>query len=315
MEPASIAIVGAGYMAHEHARAFASLPGVRIAGICGRNRERAEALAAAYGAPRFETVTAMYEATQADVVVVAVNELSMRKVCQECFSHPWLSFLEKPVGHDLAEAEAITAEAQARQARAYVALNRRAYSATRQALAELEADPGPRLISVQDQQDMNSARAGGQPEAVVKNYMFANSIHLIDYFHTFGRGEVVAVDVVQPWDPDHPGIVAAGLRFSSGDVGIYQAIWDGPGPWSVVVTNPAIRAELRPLERLGVQRRGERQLTAVEPEALDFEFKPGLRHQAMSVLRSLRGEPTQLVPLAEATRSMELCARIYRPRG
>jgi len=315
MESIGIAIVGAGNMAHEHARAFASLPGVRIAGVCGRTRERAESLAGAYGAPCFETVTAMYEATRADVVVVAVNELSVRKVCHEAFPFPWLIFLEKPVGHDLSEAEAITAEAQQCQARAYVALNRRAYSATRQALTELESDSGPRLISVTDQQDLDSARAGGQPDAVVKNYMFANSIHLIDYFHIFGRGEVVAVDVIHPWDPDRPGIVAAGLRFSSGDVGIYQAVWNGPGPWSVAVTNPAIRTELRPLERLGVQRRGERKITAIAPEAQDSEFKPGLRDQAMSVLSSLRGEPTRLVPLAEATRSMDLCARIYRVRG
>ena len=44
-----VAFVGAGYMATEHMRAFASLPDVEIAGIYSRTRERAEKLAALYG--------------------------------------------------------------------------------------------------------------------------------------------------------------------------------------------------------------------------------------------------------------------------
>ena len=43
-----VAIIGAGYMAREHIRAFADVPEVTIAGIHSRTRERAEALAGEY---------------------------------------------------------------------------------------------------------------------------------------------------------------------------------------------------------------------------------------------------------------------------
>lgn len=306
-----IAIVGSGYMAQEHARAFAAVPGVQIVGVCGRSRARAEALAAQYATAVYDSIDEMYAATRADAVVVAVNELSARQVCLAAFAHPWLCFLEKPVGLHLAEARELEAAAQAAGVRAYVALNRRSYASTRQALQELASDSGARLISVLDQQDMAGAREFGQPEEVVRNYMYANSIHLIDYLNLFGRGEVVAVEATQPWTPEQPGFVVATVRYSSGDVGVYQAVWNGPGPWVVTVTNPAVRLEMRPLEKLGIQRRGERRLTEVPGDPLDADFKPGLYHQAEQVVRLLGGQDSTLATLAEATRSMALCADIY----
>lgn len=315
MKKWKIAIVGAGYMAGEHAKAFASLPQVSIVGVCGRSRARAEALAAEYRVPVFDTIAAMYRETQADAVVVAVNELSMLEVSLECFRQPWACLLEKPIGIDLAEAREILAASRAAGARAFVALNRRSYSATRQALDGLTQDSSPRLISVLDQQDLTAVLDSGQPQRVVSNYMFANSIHLVDYFCTFGRGDIASVSPVVSWDPQRPVFVVATMRFSSGDVGVYQAVWNGPGPWSVTVTNQSARFELRPLEKLGIQRRGERQLAEVAVDAIDRDYKPGLRHQAEQLIRLLASSETTLVSVEEAARSMALCADIYGLRS
>jgi len=314
MKTWKIAIVGAGYMAGEHARAFASLPNVSIVGICGRNPARAEKLAAEYNAPAFETIAAMYQETKADAVVVAVNELSMLDVSMKCFRYPWVCLLEKPIGIDLSETQKIVAARRAAGVSAFVALNRRSYAATRQALGELARDSSPRLISVLDQQDQASVRDAGQPEKVVSNYMFANSIHLVDYFSTFGRGDIVSVSPSVTWDPERPGFVVATIHFSSGDVGVYQAVWSGPGPWSVTITNDSARFELRPLEKLGIQRRGQRQLAEVAPEAIDRDYKPGLHHQAMQIVRFLAEKETSLPSVDEAARSMKLCANIYGVR-
>lgn len=311
MKKWKIAIVGSGYMAQEHAKAFTSLTNVEIAGVCGRSRARAEALAATYGVPVYDSVAALYAGSQADAVVVAVNELSAHEICMAAFAHPWVCFLEKPVGVDLPQAEAITAAAKSVCARAYVALNRRSYASTRQALQELASDGGPRLISVLDQQDMESAREGGQPEEVVRNYMYANSIHLIDYLNLFGRGEIVAVQPTQRWNAEQPRYVVATVHYASGDIGLYQAVWNGPGPWSVTVTNSQVRVEMRPLEKLSIQRRGERRLTELPADVIDIDFKPGLRHQAEQIVDLLEGRPISLVSLEQATRSMALCADIY----
>lgn len=306
-----VALIGAGYMAQEHAKAFASLPYVKIVGVCSRTQTRAMALASQYGATVFTDIAAMYQATDADAVVVAVNELSMQEVCYECFKFPWICLLEKPVGVDLAQAKEIHAIAERVNARVYVAFNRRSYASTRNALIELTDEPGPRLVSIFDQQDMASARSNGKPERVVRNYMFANSIHLIDYLTLFGRGEIESVQVVVPWTPEQPRYVVAAIKFSSGDIGVYQAVWDGPGPWAVTVTNQQHRIELRPLESLAVQRRGERQQTVAQPDRVDTDYKPGLLYQAEQLVAALAGRPFSLATLSEATRSMTLCAHIY----
>jgi predicted dehydrogenase len=235
----------------------------------------------------------------------------MPDVCFECFRFPWVCLLEKPVGVDLPTATRILEHSRRTGNVSYVALNRRSYSATRQALAELAADDSLRLISVLDQEDQEAARGAGQPEEVVRNWMYANSIHLIDYFSFMGRGEVTSIEHGTPWSPEAPHFVAATIRFSSGDTGVYQAVWNAPGPWSVSVTTRSLRLEMRPVERLAVQRRGERRLTDVEPEAVDSEYKPGLRYQADQLVEALKGRTPKLASLEEATRSMELCARIY----
>jgi predicted dehydrogenase len=310
MKKWKVAIVGAGYMAQEHARALNSI-NVELVGVCGRTRSRAEAMAQVYDMPVFGTIAEMYAATQADAVIVTVNELSMPAVSSECFRLPWVCLLEKPVGVDLAVATQILDQSRRDRARAFVALNRRSYSATRQALAELADDDGPRLISVLDQEDQEAARAAGQPEEVVRNWMYANSIHLIDYFSFMARGDVVSVTHAAPWTPEAPRFVAAQIRFSSGDVGVYQAVWNAPGPWSVTVTNRHVRLEMRPLEKLAIQRRGERRLTDIAPDVVDTEFKPGLRYQAEQLIGFLEGRNANLATLEEAHRSMTLCARIY----
>ncbi len=311
MKKWKVAIVGAGYMAREHARAFASLENVEIVGICSRTVLRAEELAINFQTKVFGNIAEMYDQTRADLVVVAVNELSMLNVCMECFNYPWLCFLEKPVGIDLKEAEKILTAACGTNTRAFVALNRRSYSSTRQALEKVQQHDGVRLISITDQQDMVAAREYRTPEAVVRNFMYANSIHLIDYLSLFGRGDVVNVESTLPWNQDSPGFVVSTIHFSSGDVGVYQAVWDGPGPWSVSVTNSGVRVEMRPLEFLSVQCRGERKSLPISPDEIDSQFKPGLHYQAEQLIDALDGKQTDLASLEESVRSMRLCAAIY----
>jgi predicted dehydrogenase len=311
--PCRVAIVGAGLMAREHLRAFADVPGVVFAGIHSRTRERAEQLASEFGIQHVcDSVDELHQRTGADLVVVTVIELSMKAVSQACFARPWTVLLEKPAGYHLDDAEEIAAAAKACGSRVFVALNRRQYSSTQAALGDLAARPERRYIRVQDQQDQAGALASGQPKAVVDNYMFANSVHTIDYLRTFGRGAVTHVHPVFRWNPEEPGIVVAEIRFDSGDAGIYEGIWNGPGPWAVTIATPERRWEMRPLERATFQNRGERVLHPVEVHAWDKAFKPGLRRQAELAVDAARGMPADGLPaIDDALETMRLVGRIF----
>jgi predicted dehydrogenase len=308
----SVAIVGAGYMAREHVRAFQDVPDVQIVGIHSRTRARAEELAAQFNIPAVcDLVSELYDITQADLVVVTVPELAMNAVSRACFEYPWVILLEKPAGYNLSDAEDIEAAARARNRRVFVALNRRHYSSTRTVLSDLKALSGLRFIRVQDQEDQISALQAGQPKRVVDNWMYANSIHVIDYFLMLGRGKICAVEQIIPWTPDEPRYVVAKVSFDSGDVGLYEGIWNGPGPWAVSVNTPEKRWEMRPLEQAAFQIAGQRKLEVVESHPWDTQFKPGLRLQAEKAVAAARGEANDLPTLQDAMESMRLVQAIF----
>jgi predicted dehydrogenase len=310
-----VAFVGAGYMASEHLRAFAALKNAIISGITSRTRARAEALSANYGCVVTDDVAELFKKTRADIVVVAVNEMQMAEVARACFAYPWTIFLEKPAGYNLENAQRILSDAEATDAlgRTFVALNRRGYFSLRTALDELESCDSPRLIRVQDQQDLSAVCADGKtPTEVVENYMFANSIHLIDMMRALARGDVSDVRVVAPWNYQKPSWVVSAIEFTSGDMGLYEGLWTGgPGPWAVSVAVAEKYLEMRPLEEIGVQMPGERRLTPIEKDRRDVDFKPGLMWQAENIACAVAGRPHRLVSLSEAFGSMELVARIF----
>lgn len=307
-----VAVVGAGYMAREHIRAFKDISGVQIVGIYSRTRSKAEKMAAQFGIPGvFDSIDALYDFTKADLVVVTVPELAMNIVSRACFEYPWTVLLEKPAGYNLADAVEIESAARARNSRVFVALNRRHYSSTQTVLNDLKVLSGPRFIRVQDQEDQASALKAGQPKTVVDNWMYANSIHVIDYFLILGRGKVCAVDPIIPWAPDDPRYVAAKISFDSGDIGLYEGIWSGPGPWSVSVNTPEKRWEMRPLEQAAFQIVGQRKLDFVESHLWDTQFKPGLRLQAEKAVAAARGVANDLPALQNTMESMRLVASIF----
>jgi predicted dehydrogenase len=307
-----VAFVGAGYMATEHMRAFASLPDVEIAGIYSRTRERAEKLAASFGARVCDSVSDLYAKTGADLVVVTVVELSMAEAALECFAHPWTVLLEKPAGYNLQDATRIRDAAARAHSSAFVAFNRRAYSSTRKALELLRGHSSERFIKVIDQQDQQAAiLQNNQPELVARNYMFANSIHLIDYFRVLARGEVAETEPIVRWTPEKPGLVLAKINFTSGDVGVYEGIWNGPGPWIVSVNTPEQRIEMRPLEQATVQLRGTRVVTKLDIDPDDTAYKPGLRYQATQAVAAVREEPANLATIEDSWHSMKLVADIF----
>lgn len=306
------AVIGAGYMAREHIRALRDIRAVTIAGIHSRTRARAETLAAEQGGvPVFDSIAELYDRTRAHLVVVAVPELSTNPVCQAVFEFPWTVLIEKPAGYDLADAIAIEAAARERNRRAFVALNRRSYGSTRAVVADLDTRTGPRLITVLDQEDPVAALAAHQPPQVVENWMYANSVHLVDYFLQLGRGPVTRVERLVRWNARDPRYVVAQMSFESGDVGIYQAVWRGPGPWSVSVVTEEMRWELRPLEQAARQPAGQRTTEAIPVDPWDVEFKPGLRAQAGQAVDAALGRPTSLPTLADGIATMRLIQDIY----
>ena len=307
-----VAIIGAGAMAREHVRAFLDVPGCEVCGIFSRTKAKSESLASEFGIQTVsDNVEALFHTTEANLLVVAVSELSAREILLSAFSFPWVILAEKPVGLNYAENKEITKAASGKQAKVFVGLNRRLYGSTLAAVNDIGKEGGPRFIEVFDQQDPDVILRAGRDPTVVKNWMYANSLHLIDYFTVFGRGKVNRVVPISSWNPEKPGIVVAAVFFESGDIGMYHGVWNGPGPWACFVTTPKRRWEMRPLERAAYQVRGQREFTVLPEAEFDLRFKPGFRVQAEQAVKAAFGLPSSLATLEEANKSMLLVRNIF----
>lgn len=300
-------------MAREHIRAFGATPGVEIAGIHSRTRSYAETLASEFGIPTVcGSISELYETAKPDLVVVTVSESAMVSVSKACIEFPWSVFLEKPPGLTVEDTEDIHAFATKNDSRVFVALNRRFLSSTQTVLKDIRQSQAPRFIKVQDQENQEQARALGHPPEVVENWMYANSIHVIDYFLTFGRGNVAKVTPAISWDPGAPAVVVATIEFDSGDIGLYEGIWNGPGPWAVTVSTPEKRWEMRPLEQARFQLAGQRVTEDVTAHSWDSDYKPGFRLQAENAAAAAMGQASHTPTLEQSLETMRLIRSIYQ---
>ena len=307
-----IAVIGAGYMSNEHIKAFKDIINVKVSGIYSRTYKNAACIASKYNIKFVcESIEELYYKTKANLVIIAVPELSVKSVCVEAFKYPWKCLIEKPVGYNLAEANEIVELAKNLNQEAYVALNRRHYSSTRSIKAEIDKSKSDRLVHVFDQENTKLARKNGWPKKVVDNWRYANSIHLVDYFQILCRGKLIKTENIMNWKFNKPCFVFAKLTYSSGDIGLYEAIWEGPGPWAVTVTTKEKYWELRPLEKAQSIDLNSRAFTSVEQDKWDIDFKPGLRKQAEEAIKAILNLPHSLPSLEESLKTTKIIEKIY----
>ena len=312
MSKIKIAFIGAGYMTTEHLKAFADIEEVAITGIYSRTRSRAEKLAELYpNTIVCDSIDELYEKTKADIVVVSVPELVVTETAFLCFKYPWTCLFEKPLGLDLYEAEQISGAAKLMGSKVFVLLNRRQYSSTKKVLEDLGQSTDTRMIHVQDQEDIKVQQAKGVSQLLIDNWMYANAIHVIDYFCFLGRGEITKVENIIPWNPADPQHVIAKIEYSSGDIGLYHAIWNAPAPWMVAVNTPSRRWEMKPLEQASYQDYGSRKSNPVETAEWDIQFKPGLREQAQQAINAHKGMVHTMPTIEDSLATMQLVNKIY----
>lgn len=312
MKKIKIAVVGAGNMASEHIKAFSDIADVEIVAITSRNIERAEKLAEKYKIGAVcKNISEMYEQHKPEGLIIAVPELETYSVLSQASLFPWSILAEKPVGYNYEQANQLFNIVQHRKDSIFVALNRRHYSSTREVLRQINAEPGERVVVVNDQEDSDSALAEGRPVQIVENWMYANSIHLIDYFTIFCRGEVENIKRVAPWKGLGTEIVVCEIEYSSGDKGVYLSYWNRPHPWIVSISSKNRWWEVRPIESAAVTSRASRIPTAIEKNEWDIQFKPGMRRQAEEFVNHLKTEEFCLPTIRQSLVTMELVRDLY----
>ena len=308
-----LAIVGTGNMARAHAKAFLDLDDVKIVGVAGRSIGSLENFANEFGIKNKHTsIQSLYHATQADLVVIAVDIDQTYEVLLSCAEFPWVILTEKPLGVDLIEAKSLLGKLCDHVDRIFVALNRRHYATFHELIKHVELKSGPRVITVLDQEDQFAAQLAGISPRVVENWMFANSVHLIDLMRHSGRGKIIDIKPNTSWRSMQKMEHEVSLTFDSGDVGIYKCQWNDVGPWSLSIQTDRSTFMMKPLEKLlNISDNG--QIIDITPESSwDLRFKPGFRSQAEMILRKMNNESSTIVGFLDAFDTMQLVHEMYK---
>jgi predicted dehydrogenase len=306
-----IGIVGSGYMASEYLKASEAVEGIDFVSIFSRNKGTASALAKQFGVSKIANSVEDFFGLNLDFIVVCVPELATFEIITT-FSKVGVPLLvEKPVGLTLAEALAIENYAKVSSIQIFAALNRRFYRSSQNVLEELAESSEKRFIQVNDQENTLAAMAAGQPQQVVDNWMFANSIHIIDYIAVVCRGEpTVQYKKITPLN-ENAFVLLASIVFSSGDEALYICSWNVPGGWSVNISTASKNWQLSPLEIARSRGLGDRQYKQFELDPIDSDYKPGLVRILMELEKCSKSQKHSLTTISEANRTMQLIDLIY----
>ena len=109
-----IALIGAGVWGREHARIYASRPDVDFVALCGRTRSKTAARAAEHGVACYTDIATMLAEQKPDLVAVCLGNQDHYAPTLEVIRAGYPLFVEKPFVFELAQADSLLAEAEAR---------------------------------------------------------------------------------------------------------------------------------------------------------------------------------------------------------
>ena len=220
---------------------------------------------------------------------------------------PWVIFIEKPPGINFIEYLKLIKLSKLNKKKIYVGMNRRYFSSTLNLQEKINKIKGPRNIIIFDQQDTNVAKLKGKSLKLIKNWMYANSIHLIDYANFLTRGKLKNIKFIKK----NKSEINCFLHFSSEDNVNYICRWNKPGPWQVHLSLKNYYFELSPLEVLKIRSNFKKKSEVFNISRDDRKFKTGLKLQIDDLINVCLGKKNNLPDLGELYKTMHLIKKIY----
>ena len=293
-----ILLVGTGAMAKEYAKVLKALKKDFL--VVGRGRENALLFEKTAGVP---AITGGLEKWLKDknnkippVVIVAVNVEKLGLMARLLIVRGAKSILlEKPGGINLADLAKTKKLAIQNGAKVFVAYNRRFFASVIKAQKIIKEDGGVLSFNFEFTEWSQKIAALKKPLSVKKNWLLANSSHVIDLAFFLG-GQPKKMNCFKAgslnWHPSGSRYAGAGISLN-GALFSYHANWESAGRWGVEILTPKQKLIFRPLEKLAIQKKdGLETEELLLDNKLETEFKPGLYELVKYFLGSKHNLPT-----------------------
>lgn len=276
---ANIWIIGAGGIAIEYTKVLNALNKEFI--TIGRGHNRAVAYYEATGIKPIEGGLDAFIETRPEIpenAFIAVNVEYLAATTISLMKYGVKNiFCEKPGFNEPSELDEVVRVAKETGASVYYAYNRRFFASVLEAERIIKEDGGMTSMNFEFTEWGHVIEGTDHPKEVKKNWMTANSSHVIDLaFFLGGEPEKMTCYTSGELSWHKPScFVGAGVT-TKGVLFNYQANWEAPGRWAVEIQTSLHRIYLKPMEQLQLQDKGSVKVYPVEiNDHLDKDFKPG----------------------------------------
>ncbi len=276
---ANIWIIGAGGIAIEYTKVLKALNKEFI--TIGRGHNSAVAYYEATGIKPIEGGLDAFIKTRPEIPEYAIIAVNVEFLAATTISLMKCGvkniFCEKPGFNEPSELDDVVRVAEKTGANVYYAYNRRFFTSVLEAERIIREDGGMTSMSFEFTEWGHVIENTEHPALVKKNWMTANSSHVIDLaFFLGGAPKEMTCYTAGELSWHKPScFVGAGIT-TKGVLFNYQANWNAPGRWAVEIQTPLHRIYLKPMEQLQLQDKGSVKVYPVEiDDHLDKEYKPG----------------------------------------
>lgn len=307
-----VGFIGSGKTAEKHAEVIKTFKNYKLFSVFSKNLNNAEKFANKFKIENhYNNLNSFLYQKKYDLIIICLPPDQLLKILYFLKDLDTNIFTEKPLGLNLLEAKKILNLYKTRKHKKmkfFVGYNRRFLESVMQLKKLAYKNTSKLFIDIQDQQDLGIAASLGHNKEILDNWMYANSIHTIDFLNFLSKGKPIKI-VSKRVFLKGSHIVTSNILFSNGDLARYICYWGRPASWSVVLSSDNKLFKLNPLEKLSITE--NKKIKIYEAVNFDKKFKPGFYYQFVEIDKAMRIKKNYAVGIFDAIKSVQLTNDIY----
>ena len=312
MKKIKLCLIGTGKMGLAYVKVIRCINRKAIlTDVIGRNISKTKKFASQNKIENFHTT--FNDLKKIDAFIIAVSEENLFKVLKRVAEYNLPTLIEKPLGINYQQSKKIH-KFLSRKNFFFVALNRRFFNSTLEFKKKLDISKDKFCFIINDQQDTLQAKKIGKHPKVIKNYMYANSVYLIDLIKFFVNSKIKKIENKLIKISKQKKIFFSKINFANGSFVFYVCKWNIPGRWSVEAYSKKIILSMKPLENLYYKFKNKKTISFLSKNNDDNLYKPGLKKiidEFIYFINNKRFKKNKLTNISEYIQTVKLIKKIY----
>ena len=284
----SIALIGAGNISHMHLDMITSLKKYEVSVLYSRTISKSQRLKKKYHIIKnIVDNKDKIKLFNFDIIMILVSSdqiYSVSKYFISKFSCP--IFIEKPPGLSLIEMKNLSKLSIKKNTRVMIGLNRRYYSNINKAIDFIKKNGGIMSFHIEGNERYSLIKKQIKNQRIIRNWIFANSIHTIDLFLFLG-GDIKKINIFKNQNKNQDLVLSINATFKNDLIGSYISSWNAPGRWSLTVYGNMYTAYISPLEKGYLLDRNNKKIK-LDLSSKDKKFKSGFKEQFLDFVSLLK---------------------------